>query len=166
MTPFPTVVPSWFLHTNQNTVNQNNLSNSFLFERLKCEATTLLQDFFSSYGLSLSNVKLMAGLGLMTTCLGLTMFLLYLCSRRLRGTQVSVGRHWGWADNICCSWRLSWCPGGRSSRRRCSLRVMRKLLRSTVTACPVTGRSARGRLCQGDREQTFVVRMLDVKSGE
>merc|ERR1719411_2454286 len=46
------------------------------------------QDFFSLHGLSLSHVKLMAGLGLMTTCLGLTMFLLYLCSRRLRGTQV------------------------------------------------------------------------------
>merc|ERR1712083_487178 len=48
------------------------------------------QGFFSAHGLTLSNVKLMAGLGLMTTCLGLTMFLLYLCSRRLRGTQLET----------------------------------------------------------------------------
>merc|ERR1712038_133600 len=48
------------------------------------------QDFFSLYGLTVSNVKLMAGLGLLTTCLGLTMFLLYLCSRRLRGTQLET----------------------------------------------------------------------------
>ena len=79
LTPFPTLVPKWFLHTTQNL-------KMILFQFLT------LQDFFSSHGLSLSHVKLMAGLGLMTTCLGLTMFLLYLCSRRLRGTQASQGR--------------------------------------------------------------------------
>ena len=142
LTPFPTLVPKWFLHTTQNL-------KMILFQFLT------LQDFFSSHGLSLSHVKLMAGLGLMTTCLGLTMFLLYLCSRRLRGTQASQGRRWGgWGHHVYCSWRLPWCPGGRWSRRRCSLRAMRKSLRWTETACQLTGRSARGRLWPGDRELT------------
>ena len=48
----------------------------------------LIQEFFGSYGVSVSQVKLVAGLGLMTTCMALTLVLVYLCSRRMRGSQV------------------------------------------------------------------------------
>ena len=41
--------------------------------------------------MSVSQVKLVAGLGLMTTCMALTLVLVYLCSRRMRGTQVESG---------------------------------------------------------------------------
>ena len=47
------------------------------------------QEFFATYGLSSQHVKMIAGLGLMVTCFLLMIFLIFLCSRHLRPSQVS-----------------------------------------------------------------------------
>ena len=48
------------------------------------------QEFFASYGLSSQHVKLIAGLGLMVTCFTLVIVLVFICSRKLRDTQVRM----------------------------------------------------------------------------
>ena len=52
----------------------------------------LYQEFFLTYGLSSQHVKMIAGMGLMVTCFTLALFLVFLCSRKLRDQHHQVKR--------------------------------------------------------------------------